>query len=200
MFKEFFLKELSTGLKRPMVYIFLFIMTLMVWGAVVSDNVIIGGSIGNVYKNAPHIISMYCGILTIFGLLIATAFFNNAALRDYNYNFNEILFSSPISKFGYYFGRFFGALILSTIPLLGIFLGFLLGAAMGPAIGWIDADRIGNFYLASFINNYFLFIVPNMFFAGAITFAMANKWKSTVISFVGTLIIIVGYLISGTLL
>src|SRR3972149_305615 len=130
MFKEFFLKELSSGLKRPMVYIFLFIITLMVWGAVVSDNVVIGGSIGNVYKNAPHIISMYCGILTIFGLLIATAFFNNAALRDYNYNFNEILFSSPISKFGYYFGRFFGALILSTIPLLGIFLGFLLGAAM----------------------------------------------------------------------
>ncbi|PJB13856.1 MAG: hypothetical protein CO118_11615 [Flavobacteriales bacterium CG_4_9_14_3_um_filter_32_8] len=200
MFKEFFLKELGSGLRRPMVYIFLFIMTLMVWGAVVSDNVVIGGSIGNVYKNAPHIISMYCGILTIFGLLIATAFFNNAALRDYNYNFSEILFSTPINKFGYYFGRFFGALILSTIPLLGIFIGFLLGAAMGPAIGWIDADRIGDFYLASFINNYFLFIVPNMFFAGAITFAMANKWKSTVISFVGTLIIIVGYLISGTLL
>lgn len=200
MFKEFFLKELSSGLRRPMVYIFLFLMTLIVWGAVVSDNVIIGGTVGNVFKNAPHIITMYCGILTIFGLLIATAFFNNAALRDYNHNFNEILFSTPLSKFGYYFGRFFGALILSTIPLLGIFIGFLLGAAMGPALGWIDADRIGDFYLASFINNYFLFILPNMFFAGAITFAMANKWKSTVISFVGTLIIIIGYIISGTFL
>jgi hypothetical protein len=200
MFKEFFLKELSSGLKRPMVYIFFFIMTLMVFGAVASDNVIIGGSVGNVYKNAPHIITMYCGILTIFGLLIATAFFNNAALRDYNNNFNEILFSTPISKSGYYFGRFLGALILSTLPLLGIFLGFFIGAAIGPAAGWIDADRIGPFYLESFINNYLLFILPNMFFAGAITFAMASKWKSTILSFVGTIIIIIAYMVSGTLL
>jgi len=200
MFKEFFIKELIGGLKRPMVYIFLFVMTLLVFFAVASDNVVIGGTVGNVLKNAPHIITMYSGIMSIFGLMIATAFFNNAALRDYNNNFNEIIFSTPISKSGYYFGRFLGALILSTIPLLGVFLGFLLGSVLGPAFGMLDADRIGDFYLASFTNNYLLFILPNMFFAGAITFAMANKWKSTVISFVGTLILIIGYLVSGTLL
>ena len=200
MFKEFFLQELSSGFKKPMIYIFTFIMTLLVFGAVASDNVVIGGTSGQVYKNAPHIITMYCGILTIFGLLIATAFFNNAALRDHNYNFTEILFSTPISKSGYYFGRFFGALALSTIPLLGIFLGFYLGAIIGPAAGWIDADRIGAFYPESFLNNYLLFILPNMFFAGAITFAMASKWKSTVISFVGTMVIIIAYIISGTLI
>jgi ABC-2 type transport system permease protein len=199
MFKEFFIQELGSGLKKPMVYIFTFIMTLLVFGAVASDNVVIGGTAGQVYKNAPHIITMYCGILTIFGLLIATAFFNNAALKDFNSNFSEILFATPISKSGYYFGRFFGALILSTIPLLGIFLGFYLGAVIGPFAGWIDADRIGEFYPESFINNYFLFILPNMFFAGAITFAMASKWKSTVISFVGTMVIIIAYLVSGTL-
>ena len=200
MFKEFFLQELGSGFKKPMIYIFTFIMTLLVFGAVASDNVVIGGTAGQVYKNAPHIITMYCGILTIFGLLIATAFFNNAALKDHNNNFTEILFSTPISKSGYYFGRFFGALILSTIPLLGIFLGFFLGSVIGPAADWIDADRIGPFFLESFINNYLLFILPNMFFAGAITFAMASKWKSTVISFVGTMVIIIAYIISGTLI
>ena len=200
MFKEFFLKELIGGLKRPMVYIFLFVMTLLVFFAVASDNVSIGGSIGNIKKNAPHVITQFTAIMSIFGLMIATAFFNNAALRDYNNNFNEIIFSTPISKADYYFGRFFGALILSTIPLLGIFLGVLLGAFLGPVFGMIEPDRVGEFYLASFTNNYLLFILPNMFFAGAITFAMANRWKSTVISFVGTLIVIIGYLISGTLL
>jgi len=200
MFKEFFLKELITGLKRPMVYIFLFVISFLVFMAVVSDNVVIGGAVGNVFKNAPHIIALYCGILSVFGLLIATAFFNNAALRDYNSNFSEILFSTPINKAGYYFGRFLGALILSTIPLLGVFIGFLLGSVFGPAFDLIDSDRIGQFYLSSFVNNYLLFILPNMFFAGAITFAMANKWKSTVISFVGSLVVIIGYIISGTLL
>lgn len=200
MFKEFFIKEIITALKRPMIYIFLLIISLLVFAAVVSDNVVIGGTVGNVYKNAPHVITNYVAILSIFGLMIATAFFNSAALRDYENGFNEILFSTPIKKSVYFFGRFFGALVLSTIPLLGVFIGFYFGSIIGPAAGWIDADRIGPFYAASFINNYLLFILPNMFFAGAIIFAMANKWKSTVISFVGTLIIIIGYIVSGTLL
>ncbi|HRN42137.1 MAG TPA: hypothetical protein PK649_08710, partial [Vicingus sp.] len=131
MFKEFFIKEITTALKRPMIYIFLLIITLMVFGAVVSDNIVIGGTIGNVYKNAPHVITNYVAILSIFGLMIATAFFNNAALRDYENEFNEILFSTPIKKSVYFFGRFFGALVLSTIPLLGVFIGFWLGAIIG---------------------------------------------------------------------
>ena len=80
MFKEFFIKEIISALKRPMIYIFLLIITLMVFGAVASDNVVIGVTVGNVYKNAPHVITNYVAILSIFGLMIATAFFNNAAL------------------------------------------------------------------------------------------------------------------------
>jgi len=200
MFFEFFSKEIDTAIRKPMIYIFFFVMMLLVFGAVVSDNIQIGGSIGNVYKNAPHVITIYTSILSIFGLLIATAFFNGAALKDYDNNFNEILFSTPIKKSAYFFGRFFGALLLSTIPLLGIYAGFALGAELGPKLGWIDADRIGQFYPESFFNNYFLFILPNMFFAGAVVFALANKWKSTVISFVGSLVIIIAYIISGSLL
>ena len=200
MFLEFFRLEVDSAIRKPMIYIFFFIMALLVFLAVVSDSVMIGGTVGNVYKNAPSVMTTYVGILSIFGLLIATAFFNTAALKDFDNNFNEILFSTPIQKSSYYFGRFFGALLLSTIPLCGIFFGFLAGAELGPKMGWIDADRIGDFHAVSFINNYLLFILPNMFFAGTIIFAMANKWKSTVISFVGALVIIIGYIISGTLL
>jgi len=200
MFKTFFLSELKYNLKQPMVYIFLLVMTLMVFGATASDNVQIGGAVGNVFRNAPHVITTYVAIMSIFGLLIATAFYNNAALRDYNNQFHEILFSTPLSKAGYFFGRFFAALIIATIPILGVFLGSIIGTALAPAFGWIDADRFGPFYLETFINNYLLFILPNMFFAGAIIYALATTFKSTVISFVGTLIIIVAYIITGTLL
>lgn len=201
MFFEFFKLELKSVLKAPMIYIFIFIMTFMCFMAVVSDNVVIGGSVGNVYKNAPYIITQYVTILSLlFGVLFAVAFFNNAALRDYNNQFNEILFSTPISKASYFFGRFFGALVLSTIPLLGIFIGIFLGGLIGPAAGWIDADRIGELYLATFVNNYLLFILPNMFIAGAIVFVLANKYKNTIVSFVGAFGLIIAYIITGTLL
>lgn len=200
MFKEFFFLELKSAFKRPMVYVFFFIMGIIGFAAVASDNVSVGGSVGNLYKNAPFVITLFVSRLSLFAILFAVAFFNNAALRDYNNQFHEILFSTPLSKSGYFFGRFFGALVLATIPLTGIFLGFLLGAAVGPAVGWIDADRIGEFYLSTFTNNYLLFILPNMFFAGTIVFALANKFKSTIVSFVGALGIIIAYIIADTLL
>ncbi len=183
-----------------MVYIFFGLMALFTFGATVSDNIIIGGSVGNVFKNAPHVITMYTTIMCIFGLLIATAFYNNAALRDFNNQFNEILFSTPLSKPGYFFGRFFGALVISTIPMLGVFFGVWLGSWMAPIFHWVEVDRFGEFYLETFVNNYFLFILPNMFFAGSIIYALAGKFRSTVVSFVGALVIIIGYIIAGNLM
>ena len=200
MFKTFFLNELKYTLKQPMAYIFLGLLGLMIFGATSSDSVIVGGSVGNVFRNSPHIITIYTTIMSLFGLLIATAFFNNAALRDYNNNFNEILFSTPLSKSGFFFGRFFGGLILSTIPMIGVFVGSILGSLIAPAAGWIDASRFGPIPFSTFVANYFIFVLPNMFFAGSVIYALANKWKSTVISFVGSLLIIVGYIVSGTLL
>ncbi|MFB0925981.1 MAG: hypothetical protein QMB65_12000, partial [Vicingaceae bacterium] len=191
MFKEFFIKEVGSALMRPMIYIFMFSMALAS-----ALMVIFGESIGgssNVYLNAPHAISRLVGWLSLYALLISTAFFNNAALKDYKHNFNEILFSTPIHKMSYFFGRFSGALVLSTIPLCGIFIGYYVGAIIGPLTGEISADRIGPFFIETVINSYLLFILPNMFFAGAIIFAMATKWKNTIISFLGTLAIIITY-------
>ncbi|NER18661.1 M1 family aminopeptidase [Spongiivirga citrea] len=199
MFKTFFFGELRYSLRQPMVYIFLLIIGLLVFGATASDNVTIGGAVGNVYRNSPYTLGQYTSIMTLFGLLMATAFFNYAALREHNHNFNEILFTTPLGKAGYFFGRFFGALILGTVPMLGIFLGMIIGTYVAPVAGWVDAERYTSFTAEMFINNYFLFILPNMFFAGAIIYGLAKKFKSTVISFVGSLIIVVVYALAGSL-
>ena len=176
MFKTFFLSELKYTLKQPMVYIFIFILALMEFFATVSDNVQIGGAIGNVYRNSPYTLTLHVSIFSIFSLLMAVAFFNNAALRDHNNEFNEILFTTPLSKAGYFFGRFFGALFIATLPLVGVFLGMLIGTSMNSVFEWIDPSRFGPFYFKTFLNNYLLFILPNMFLAGTVIFAMANKW------------------------
>jgi hypothetical protein len=200
MFWEFFTKEIKTALKSPMIYIFIGLMALLAGAAVASDSVVIGGAIGNTHKNAPYIITTFVLILGMFALLIAAAFFNNAALRDVKNNFHEIMFSLPIGKFGYFGGRFAGALVLSTIPLLGIFIGVEVGEALAKAFEWVDPERYGPLYWSVVINNYFLFILPNMFVAGSIIFFLAHKWQNTIVSFVGVLAIIVLYFLTGTLL
>ncbi|PCI94432.1 MAG: hypothetical protein COB15_14220 [Flavobacteriales bacterium] len=197
MFKEFFIKEVGAALLRPMIYVFILMMALFGALMVIFGETI--GSTGNEYANSPHTITQIIAAFSLLALLISTAFFNNAALKDFKSGFNEILFTSPIHKSGYYFGRFTGALFLSTIPLIGIYIGFMIGAEIGPLSGQIDAERIGPFYFETLLNSYFLFILPNMFIAGAIIFAMATKWKNTIISFLGTIVIIVVNSISGTL-
>ncbi len=120
MFKNFFLSELKYSFRQPMLYLFFLIVFLLVFAANVTDNVQIGGAIGNVYRNAPNVITIYSLVITLFGLLFAAAFFNNSALRDHKNNFQEILFSKPIDKFGYFMGKFSASLLLSTIPLTGV--------------------------------------------------------------------------------
>lgn len=200
MFKQFFFSEIRYNIRQPMVYLFFLIVFLLVFAANSTDNVQIGGSIGNVHRNAPHVITVFTTVMSIFGLLFAAAFFNNAALRDRKYDFQELLFSKPIDKFGYYFGRFGAALLLSTIPLLGVFFGIALGSFIAPLMGWIEPDRFGPLQLGSFVSNYLLFVLPNMLFAGSVIYALAHQFKSTVTSFVGALVIIVAYAVSGQFL
>lgn len=199
MFKEFFLKELIGGLKRPMVWIFFTIFGLLSGLAVSSDSVTIGGAIGNVHKNSPDVITQFVLVFSIFGLLIAAAFFNNAALRDVRFNFNEIMFSLPIKKSGYFWGRFLGALILSTVPFLGVFAGVIIGSALSPVFDWADAERYGGYQISYFLNNYLLFVVPNMLIGGSIIFFLAHKWKNTIVSFVGALVVIIIYVVTGNI-
>lgn len=196
MFKEFFLKEIKTALKRPMIYIFMAIPFLLVFFAIVSDNVTIGGLIGDVKKNAPSVLASYVTIMGIFGLLFATAFYNNAALRDHKYGFNEIMYSSPVTKGAYFFGRFIGAWLLSSFVMFGIYLAFIIGPAIGPVFDWISADRVGPTPWPAIFSTYFIFVLPNMFLAGSVIFTLALRFKSTIVSFVGALVIMMGYIIS----
>ncbi len=196
MFFTFFKRELITGLKQPMVYIFTGIVALLVFFAVVSDNVIIGGAVGDVHKNSPSVVGNFTSILSMFGLLFSTAFFNNAALRDHKYNFSQILFSTPLNKASYFFGRFWGAWILSTFVMTGVYMGMTLGSVIGPPTNWIASERIGAIPWGAYWSSYYLFVLPNMFFAGSIIFLLATQFKSTVVSFIGSLLIIVGYIVA----
>ena len=195
MFKTFFISELRYRFKQPMVYIFLLIITLLV-----CLNVVLGNLPGNLLKDSPDAVTKPVIMYTLIGLFVAAAFFNNAALKDYSNGFNEILFSTPLSKRGFYFGRFLGALVISAVPFLGVFLGVLLGSIIGPLSGEVDASQFGGLSLMTIVIDYVMFIFPNMFIGGAIIFAVAVKWRSTVVSFVGAMVILIAYMVSGSLL
>ena len=96
MFLKIFLFEIRYWLKQPMVYIFLFINALLIFGATSSDSVTVGGSVGNVNKNAPFVVENFYAVMSIISLLMVTAFLNVAAARDFSFNTHQIIFSTAL--------------------------------------------------------------------------------------------------------
>ena len=191
MFKEILSLELRQHFGQYMVYTFFAIFGLLVFGAVVSDNIIIGGDTGNINKNAPDVIAQYTSILCLFGIVLVAAFMNSAALRDYHHKFDQILFSTPVSKGSFLFGRFFGGYVASVVPFLGIFAGVLVGC-LTP---WIDAERVGPFMPGAYLNSLVLIVLPNTFLTGAVVFALATIFRSTIVSFIGAVMLLVLYIV-----
>ncbi len=188
--------ELKYWLKTPMVWIFLFINTLLVFFATASENVTIGGGVGNTHKNAPYIIEQYYMIFSIICLLMTTAFMNATANRDFQYGMDQFVFSSPIKKRDYFFGKFFGAAFVSVIPLLGISIGAILGASLAPALDMCPPERFGAINWAGHFYGIINFGLPNVIISGVLLFSLAIIFRSNIVSFVGSMLILVFYIVS----
>ena len=73
----------------------------------------------------------------VFALLMTAVFVNFAALRDFSYNTHQMMFSTPIRRRDFLFGRFLGATVVSAIPMLGVSFAILLAKYMP----WADGER-----------------------------------------------------------
>jgi ABC-2 type transport system permease protein len=191
----FFFFEIRYWLRSIMLWVFTGVVSLVVLLAMSSDQVVVGGAIGNTYRNAAFVVEQFYAIFWIFTLLMVTAFVNSAASREFACNMHQIVFTKPIRKLDFLLGRFLGAVVISTIPLLGISLGSLLARYMP----WADADRFGPIVWAAHWQSILAFALPNTLFIAAVIFAIAVLTRSTVISFLGGLLLLVANGIAGAL-
>ncbi|MEM9412315.1 MAG: ABC transporter permease, partial [Planctomycetota bacterium] len=190
MFSLFFNFELRYWMRRFMLFIFLFIITAMVVAAMSSDNVQIGGSVGNTNRNAPFVIQSFYSIMALITCLMTTAFVNDAASRDFAHQSYQLIFSKPINKYPFLMGRFWGAFVVAMVPILGV----SLGAVLTPSMPWIeDASKYGPIDWAAHFWGIVAFAVPNTILIGALIFAIAIWLRSTFASFIGIILILMFY-------
>ncbi len=189
--------ELKYWLKTPMVWIFFFINALLVFFAVASEHVTIGGGIGNTHKNAPFVIEQYYGVFSTICLLMTTAFMNATANRDFQYGMYQFIFTAPIKKRDYFFGKFIGAAIVSVVPLLGISIGALLGTLFAPPLDMCPAERFGPTDWSGHFFGILNFGIPNVIISGVMLFSLAIIFRSNIVSFIGSMLILVFYAVSG---
>mgnify|MGYP005749831589 CR=1 FL=1 len=202
MFKEIFLFELKYRLKRPATYIYfglLFAMAflaMLALGGAFGGGVIIGdASGGKVNANSPYQINWIVTLLSWFGVLITSAMMGTPIFRDFEHKTHSLYYTTPITKAGYLFGRFFGSFLIT----LFVFLGVAVGAWAATVMPWVEPDKIGPFNLMWYLQPYLTIIIPNLILTGAIFFTLATLTRSALSIYVGGVIFLVLYGISSSL-
>lgn len=196
MFFEFLRFELRYWLRGMMVWVFLAIFTLIYFGAAISDNVTVGQALGNTHRNAPYVVQSFYVAVGLFSIFMTTAFMDSAASRDFTLGSSALLFSKPLKRRDYLAGRFVAAVLVAMIPSLGVSLGILLGG-LWP---WNVPERWGAEVWSAHFQSIVLFVIPNTLLFGSFIFTISVLTRSTRFSFIGTILLIVGYILAGNLI
>lgn len=194
MFREFFRFELFYWLRGWMIYIFLLVMTVLFAFASGSSFVQVGGPLGNAHKNSPFTVALWYASASVLTCFMAAAIYDSSASRETSSKMGDILFSKPLRKWGFLGGRFTGATLIAVLPCLGITLGILLGRLFNLS----DDERWGPFRLWDHVLPFLVFAIPNTLLFGAVVFAIATVTRNTLYSFLGVLLLLIGFGISDS--
>lgn len=195
-FRQVLAFELRYQARTPILWMGALLFGLMAFGAASSDSVVVGEAVGNVHRNAPTVIIGFLSVFSVLGLFVAAAFMAGALLRDFEFGTAELFFSSPIRKPAYIFGRFTAGLIVSLLVFVAVILGLLLGSLMP----WVDAERLGPTSAWPYVYGMLVFVLPNMFFGGALLSALAVWTRSMLGVYLGVIAFFVLFAITGNLM
>ncbi|MGI4873680.1 MAG: M1 family aminopeptidase [Janthinobacterium lividum] len=205
MFLPIFLFELKYRLRRPATWIY-FVLLLLFAGLLVTAagggfgtgvNVSLGGDGQAVKVNAPYSITILLGVLSTIGVIIASSLMASPVYRDFEYHTHSLFYTKPITKIGYLGGRFLGSYLIAAL----VFLGLPLGAALAGVMPWMEADRfLAHTPAGNYLWPYAVLILPNLLFTGAIFFTTATLTRNMLSTYIGSVVLLVGYLIASSYL
>lgn len=190
--------EFRYQLRQPAFWVITILFALISFGIVaLSSNVRLAGA-GAVHVNSPYAISMVQAALNQFYMLAAAAIVANVVVRDYATGYGQLIFSTPISKASYLFGRFTGAFAALVLTLVLAQFGHLVGTWMPPAM--VDPETLGAFRFESYAWAFLVMGLPGLFLLSALFFALATITRSMMMTYVAVVAVFILYLVATTVL
>ncbi len=183
MFNAIFGFELRQQFGNPVLWVVALVFALLAFGASSSDAVQVGGSIGNVLRNAPIVIIGLLNGLAVFSMLLVTIFVAGGALRDFDNRTAELFFTTPMKKRDYLFGRFSGGLVACIAVVAASAAGLFIGYFMP----WLDPVRIGPHSATPYLWSLGVLLLPNLLFIAAFLFCLAVATRSMLVTYIGVI-------------
>ncbi|WP_296717439.1 M1 family aminopeptidase [Erythrobacter sp.] len=187
--------EIRYQLKNPVFWASVAIFFLLGFGLSASANVSIGTP-GSVQENSPYAVTTALGIMALFYLFVITSFVANAVVRDDATGFGPMIRATPVGRSQFLAGRFLGGL---AIAILG-YVAVPLGIAVGSAMPWVDPETVGPGGFATYAWPFLIIAIPNLILSSALLFSLATITRSMLASYIGVLVLVMGYLTASTIL
>ncbi len=196
MFLKIFKFELKYRLKRPATWAYFGI--LLLFGFVLAANGANAGS-EKAFANSALTVTGLLTTISIFGVLIASAVMGVPVYRDIEHGVKDYYFTYPVTEKSYLLGRYAGSLVTLLFISLGVVFGLMIGYGMGPILEWEEAERFGPLRIADYVNGTLTFLWPNLIFTGTIFFCLVALTRKIFVSYVGSILFFIFYLVAITL-
>ncbi|MDP9078568.1 MAG: hypothetical protein M3O71_14140 [Bacteroidota bacterium] len=193
MFWKIFIFELQNKLRRPAVYVyfaaaFIFITLSFTFGALPVGE--------KEHINSPMLIAFAMGWISIMMMVVTSAIMGMPLYKDIEYNTKDYYLTYPITKFGYFWGRYFSSLLFVLIIGSAVLLGVFTGTKLGPLTGQNPAARYGPNLLKYYLQPFFVIGVPNLIFTSSIFYGLVAITRNIKVIYSSGLVLFLGYLIA----
>jgi ABC-2 type transport system permease protein len=178
---EIFRFEVTQQLRRLSTWLYFAVLlgltyTLATVGSI--DNARQGGY----FSNAPWAIASITLLGSVMGVLMASSLAGEAGARDAQTRMDQLLYTAPVSKAAYLRGRFLAAFLLNLLVLAAVPIGLLLAALLPRA----EAELLGPFRPAAYLDAYVFLALPNAFIATALLFSLSVLGRKAIASYLGS--------------
>ncbi|MDP4252147.1 MAG: ABC-2 transporter permease, partial [Bacteroidota bacterium] len=138
MFRKIILFEIQNRVRRPAIYLYFAAALIFTIGRFATGSLPVGEK---EHINSPFLIAMWCAGISMMMMLVSSSIMGSALYRDIEYNTKDYYLTYPITKAGYFWGRFLGSFVCMLFIASATIIGIYIGSKLGPAMGWKDPKQ-----------------------------------------------------------
>ena len=152
------------------------------------------------YINSPFRIADVLAGTSSFMMLVSGVFMSGSLYRDIEFNTYGSYLTLPITRAGYFWGRFLGSFLFVAFIGTSPVWGSLAGTWVGSHTGMIHAASVGPYRPIHYWQPYLGFVLPNLFLTSALFFGLVAYTRNARVIYVGGVVLFFGYVLSAYVL
>lgn len=187
--------EIRQHARSPSTYIIFSVFFLVTFILLIKTGGAFAGASGqgtviqHVWLNGTWNLYRTISILSILSLIVVANLMGKAVQKDFHEEIFPLIFTTGVSRHSYLLGRFFGVLAVLGFITAGVGAGAYAAAKMP----FLDAEVLGPNRLEAYLRPYLLSVWPNIFFAGALFFALGAISRKMLPVYTTGVLLLVGY-------